>query len=34
MVSLNKYERNIQQEHSIFETNKIHKLKKEIHNLK
>lgn len=34
MVSLSKYEGNIQQEHSIFESNKVHKLKEEIHNLK
>ena len=34
MVSLSKYEGNIQQEHSIFESNKVHTLKEEIHNLK
>ena len=34
MVSLNKYEGNIQQKHAIFETNEVHKLKEEIHNLK
>ena len=34
MVSLNKYEGNIQQKHAIFETNEVYKLKEEIHNLK
>ena len=32
MVSLNKYEGIVQQKHVIFETNKVHKLKEEIHN--
>lgn len=34
MVSFNTNEGNIQQEHAIFETNEVHKLKEEIHNVK
>lgn len=34
MMSLNAYERNLQQEHAIFEPKKVDKLKKEIYGLK
>ena len=33
-MSLNNYKGNIQQNHAIFETNEVHKLTEEIHNLK